>query len=112
MYAQEIPDYYLGYLMFYDQFSDDNCRWVVYDGLNRVRCPTRASAVDYINQRHNSTANDVLRLMTSARLHVDAALKDLDRASRFTSGPQKLLLERLSVRLRPFVVDLDNCIIQ
>lgn len=106
-----VPDYYLGFLIYYDDFDDDNCRWVVYDGANKVRCPTRRDAIDYIVSRKRISADDILKLMTSARISINRAMQELEKAATYTSGTQRLLLERLAVKLRPFLVDLDNCII-
>lgn len=53
--------------------------------------------------------NEAQRLTISARAYIQKALEQLDKAATKTST-NSLLLERLSVKLRPFVVDLDNLI--
>lgn len=110
-YATDLPDYYLGCLLYYDEDSEDNCRWVVYDGHNKIRCPTRSSAIDFIAQQRLDMSDEVVRLVVSARLFVNKASKQMHRAAQLATGPQQLLFEQLSVRLRPFVVELDNQIL-
>ena len=107
----DIPDYYLGCLLYYDDETDDNCRWVVYDGHNKIRCTSRQSAVDYITHLRLDRSEEVTRLLVSARLLVNKASEQLHRSATLVTGPQQLLFEQLSARLRPFVVELDNQIL-
>lgn len=102
-----IPDYVLGKLLFYDELTDNNCRWVVYDGAQKVRCATRRDALDYIQRRVTESSGEVQRLALSARVHIQKALEELDRAA-MKATEDSLVLARLSARLRPFVVELDN----
>lgn len=104
----DIPDYYLGKLLYYDDDSDDNCRWVVYDGQNKIRCPTRSAAIDYISQTSLSTNDETRRQLLSARLHLNRAMSALDKAADLSAGVEKLQYARLAVRLRPTLVDIDN----
>lgn len=93
--------------MYYDDRSDDNCRWVVYDGARKVRCATRKDALKYIQSTVLCNDSEAQRLVLSARVYINRALQQLDKAATMTAG-NSLVLARLSVRLRPFVVDLDN----
>lgn len=102
-----VPDYILGKLMYYDDHSDDNCRWVVYDGARKVRCATRKDALKYIQSTVLCNDSEAQRLVLSARVYINRALQQLDKAATMTAG-NSLVLARLSARLRPFVVDLDN----
>lgn len=104
----DVPDYYLGKLLYYDDDSDDNCRWVVYDGYNKIRCPTRSAAIDYISKTSLSTNDETRRQLLSARLHLNRAMMALDKAADQSAGVEKLQYARLAVRLRPTLVDIDN----
>ena len=107
-----LPDYYLGYLLYYDDQSDDNCRWVVYDGTNKIRCPSRTAAINYITTTRNAISKEeIARPLTSSRLHLQHAINDLITVTRLTTGPTKMVTERLSSRLRPFLIELDNLIL-
>lgn len=104
----DIPDYYLGCLIYFDEFSEDNCRWVVFDGHSKIRCTSRKSAIEYITTHKMNKDDETRRYLFSARLHINHAHEDLDRAARLAMGADRLIFEQLSVKLRPFLVDLDN----
>lgn len=107
--SNEIPDYYLGMLVFYDEFSDDNCKWVVYDGMNKIRCPTRRDAMNYIAERKTKDLTpDIFGRIIDARISLNRTIELLDTAAQLSGGLEKTLLERLAVRLRPVLVEIDN----
>lgn len=108
----ELPDYYLGFLIFFDELSDNACKWVVYDGTSRVRCPTRTEAVNYITDRYNqrNSANLSSRII-DARISLNHAINQLDAAAAACTGLEQLHLARLAVRLKPVLVDIDNILI-
>ena len=103
-----LTDYYFGMLLYYDFDSDDNCKWVVYDGQSKVRCPTRKDALNYICKQALSEPDEGARLLLSARMRINDAILELDKAATYQAGASRLLLERLAVRLRPVLVELDN----
>lgn len=108
----QLPDYYLGFLIFYDELNQDSCKWVVYDGTSRVRCPTRASAVDYITDRYNARRGASIQTqIIDARISLNHAISQLDAAANASGGVEKLHLQRLAVRLKPVLVDIDNIIL-
>lgn len=103
-----IPDYYLGCLLYYDDTSDDNCKWVVYDGHSKIRCYTRKDAIDYITESKLNVDDDIRRRLVSARLHINNAHRQLQQAADLAVGAQKLVYDRLSVKLKPLLVEIDN----
>ena len=104
-----LPDYYLGFLIFFDEFSEDACKWVVYDGTSRVRCPTRMSAVDYITECCNQRSGHCFKSrIIDARISLNHAIEQLDAAANELGGFEKFHLQRLAVRLKPVLVDIDN----
>lgn len=104
-----LPDYYLGFLIIFDKFSEDACKWVVYDGSSRVRCPTRTSAIDYITERYKLRSGLCFKSrIIDARISLNHAIKQLDAAANELDGVEKFHLQRLAVRLKPVLVDIDN----
>lgn len=95
-------------LLYYDLDGEDNCRWVVYNGETKVRCPTRRDALDYIMTAARNTDQKSAQLVLDARLRLATAINSLDKAATYETGAQRLLLERLAVRLKPVLVELDN----
>jgi len=104
----ELPDYYHGRLIVYEPLSTDKCRWVVYDGCSKVRCYTRTEAVDYIDGKVMNTSDETTQRIARARYFQLKAVRELDLAAQSATGADRLLMERLSVRLRPFIVEIDN----
>lgn len=93
----------------FDEFSEDACKWVVYDGSSRVRCPTRASAVDYITDRYNARRGaGIQSQLIDARISLNHAITQLDAAANELGGVERFHLQRLAVRLKPVLVDIDN----
>lgn len=110
--STDLPDYYLGCLLYYDADGEDNCRWVVYDGANRIRCYTRREAMDYISTHRLDNDELTMRYLVDARISVQHACEALQRAANnMHAGTDKLRLEKLSVNLRPIIVDLDNLLL-
>lgn len=106
------PDYYLGFLIFYDELNQDACKWVVYDGTSRVRCPTRASAVNYITDRYNARRGAGIQThVIDARISLNHAITQLDAAANMCGGVEMLHLQRLAARLKPVLVDIDSIIL-
>lgn len=109
----ELPDYYMGFLIFYDEFSDDKCKWVLYDGSARVRCPTRKDAMNYITERKvENSATAITSRIIDARISLNRAIRQLDAAACVVGGLEKLQLERLAVKLKPVLVEIDNIVIK
>lgn len=107
----DLPDYYLGCLLYYDDESGDNCRWTVYDGFNYVKCATKRDALDYIAGLRRNDTSESRRLLVGARMDVNTAMTRLDKAALFSEPARRLQLQRLAVMLRPVLVDLDNIIL-
>lgn len=111
--SSDIPDYYLGMLIFYDEFAADNCKWVVFDGASKVRCPSRKEAIHYITTRHSQrTGLNLDQRLIDARIALQHAHQQLLEAAHEASALDQLLLERLAVRLRPVLVEIDNITIK
>lgn len=106
--TEDFPDYYFGMLLYYDLDGTDNCRWVVYNGDKKVRCPTRRDALDYIMSAAKNTSETGARLILDARMSLNRAINALDKAASYETGTQRLLLERLTVKIKPVLVELDN----
>ena len=109
----ELPDYYMGFPIFYDEFSGGKCKSGGYDGSARVRCPTRKDAMNYISERKvENTAPAITSRIIDARISLNRAISQLDAAACVVGGLEKLQLERLAVKLKPVLVEIDNIVIK
>ena len=107
MYS-DLPDYYLGKLLYFDDCTDDNCRWVVYDGHSKVRCATRRDAIDYIQSHSLVDHTETMRRMIYARTLLARAMMMIDAAADRETAATQLLLRRLAVTIRPIIIEIDN----
>lgn len=105
-----LPDYYLGRLIVFEEMSEDNCKWVVYDGHNRVRCPSRASAVDYISSIVKETDDRTRLLVSRASYFAAKARETLEAAANSCSDPTTaLLLRQRAVEATRLRLNCDIC---
>ena len=107
----DVPDYYLGKLIVHEPLASDACKWVVYDGNSKVRCVSRASAIDYINSRNYGMNKESIRLTARARYHCNKACNLLQDAASYAGSEDRLLLEYISVQFKPILVMVDNFLI-
>lgn len=96
----ELPEYFLGRLIYFDDLSGDQMKWVVYDGRQKVRCVSRKSAEEYCRQMvakvHPAVNEKLWRIIE----HIDTAWQELDKAAQFYPVDARLELERKSLELR------------
>lgn len=72
---------------------------------------SRDSAVEFIARNYREDSTRAHTLLVAARMHLQAAHNDLNKAAAETTGPKKLCIEQTSARLRPYIVALDNLIL-
>lgn len=106
-----LPDYYLGMLIDYDAMSSDNCKWVVYDGNKKVRCPTRKDACNYIASRAHDFNDESLATLIYTRILLNKVIMLLDEVANVSEPLNRLRLQKTAVNLRPTLVELDNIIL-
>ena len=108
----ELPDYYLGHLIFYDNGDDDAMRWVVYDGRTKVRCISKAAAEKYISEKVADISETEIYETMIAHHHLKRAWKALNKAANDSKVEDKLWLELKSVEVRRIAAQIDTFISQ
>lgn len=108
----ELPDYYLGHLIFYDDGEDDAMRWVVYDGRTKVRCISKAAAEKYISEKVATISDVELNHTMIAHHHLTRAWKALDKEANDSEVEDKIWLELVSVEIRKIADKIDIFISQ
>lgn len=108
-----IPDYYLGYILYYDGTGKDNCRWVVYDGQTRVRCVTRSSAIAYIKDMviTKTTDDDLYMMLLDARMSFARAMHCLTNSTKRLAGVESLRINAVAAKIKPVLTEIDNIIL-
>lgn len=80
--------------------------------MTRVRCATRRDAIDYITSSTLAVSSHAYNCAVSARIQLNNAINDLDRAAIHQDVLNRIILQRLAVRLRPYLVEIDNLILK
>ena len=105
----KLPDFYLNSLIFEDSLGEDNCKWVVYDGLCRQRFPTRSAAITWIENHKTLLPAARSRIQRIAN-RINAAWISLDSEAEELPDLEKTILERISLALRQTNESLETFI--
>lgn len=108
----ELPDYYLGRLIYYDDLGDDNCRWIIYDGVNTIRFPSRAAAERYCIEVSLKISDDSIQNLMRSYEYMRRSYLILDKAAQLSPANHRLLLESIALKVRLMADKLDSIIAQ
>lgn len=108
----EVPDYYMGRLIINDDNPDETMHWVVYDGLQRVRCISRAAAIRYCQERALDVTDDALQGLMLAFDKLRNGYMQLDRLASMVPAVDRPTIETISVNIRRVTDQLDTYIAQ
>lgn len=112
MRADEPPSYFRGHVYYYDSWSDDNCRWVLYDGKNKIRFVTRKSLEDYVIEQQAKTPERAVSLLMRAHARAQRSYLDLDDAAAQLDGNYRVNLQAIALNLRKLTDNIDTIISQ
>lgn len=107
----ELPDYYCGRLILKDNQSDDNCRWIVYDGRQYIRCVSKTAAYRLAAEQANAT-NDTAIYHLMAAQHAASRASEAAQRAADESAEIRIQCEEISVKLRLLADKLDTIISQ
>lgn len=108
----ELPDYFLGRLIYFEDTPNENMKWVVYDGRTKVRCISRTAAENCIRQQVATTSKEQISHLMVGHHFLQRAWKAIDRAAQESDINDRLWLERKSVEVRAMGAALDLLISQ
>lgn len=110
---KSLPDYIGGRLLFYDEFSDDNMRYVVYDGYRKIRFISRKAAEKWIMEQVTGGSQECVECAMIAQMHLDRAWRALHNASNHANNADlKIQFESYSVNTRRICDETDKIISQ
>lgn len=107
-----IPDYYLGCLIFYDEFTDDNMRWVCYDGRQRYRCVSRAAAMQMAAELSKLVTTEGIGHLMLSHHFLTRAWQAMDKAAAESDIETRLWLELKAVETHKLADAIDLLISQ
>lgn len=108
----DLPDYYMGRLIIHDEDSDDNMRWIVYDGLTQVRCVSKTAAMMYIQEHALKVNDDALHYLYIEHDRLRRSYMHLDDIAAMLPAADRPTIEAISVNLRKIADSLDTYLAQ
>lgn len=108
----ELPDYIHGRLLFQDLSDEDNCKWIVYDGVTFYRCPTRRAAEKLAEEQATRLMGDTAGLKVASH-HLTRASQELERIiNKEPDTELRVYLDALRLGIRKIDFKLDTIIKQ
>lgn len=108
----ELPDYFLGCLIFRDDDGGDNMRWICYDGRTKYRCATRSAAEACARNIRGMATDEQVGHLTSAFHFLTRAWRAMDKAAAESDVETRLWLELKAVETRKLADAIDTLIAQ
>lgn len=107
-----LPDYAFGRLIYCDDVSDDNMRWIVYDGRTHVRCISKKAAYRFAAQQANAVGTEAINFLMVGHHHLTRGYNAIDRAAPIMPVEVKLELEAIALTVRRLADKIDLIIAQ
>lgn len=108
----ELPDYIHGRLLFQDLSDEDNCKWIVYDGVTFYRCPSRRAAEKLAEEQASRLMGDTAGLKVASH-HLTRASQELERIiNKEPDTELRVYLDALRLGIRKIDFKLDTIIKQ
>ena len=107
-----LPDYYLGCLIYWEEQGEDTMRWICYDGRTKYRCATRAAAENCARQIRLSATDEECGHLMLAQHFLTRAWRTLDKAAAASDIETRLWLELKAVETRKLADAVDTLLSQ
>lgn len=108
----ELPDYFLGCLIYHDDREGNTMRWICYDGRTKYRCATRASAEACARRIAGYATDEQIGHLITAYHFLTRAWRTIDKAAAESDVNTRLWLELKAVEVRKLADAIDTLISQ
>lgn len=108
----ELPDYYLGCLIYHDDEEDNAMRWICYDGRTKYRCATRSAAEACARKITRLATDEQIGHLTTSFHFLTRAWRAIDKAAAESDVNTRLWLELKAVEVRKLADAIDTLISQ
>ena len=100
--ASELPDFVCGRLIYYDSnpLHRETMRWVVYDGIKKVRCSTKQSAISYAVSQANRFNHEHLIDLANSIAMIRQGIAKAEKVANAQPADVRQRIERLTLQLR------------
>lgn len=109
---KELPDYFLGCLIYYDDTPDNSMKWICYDGRQKYRCISRQAAENCARQLKNLVTQDGVGHLITAHHFLTRAYHAIDKAAAECDTETRLWLELQALDVRKLADAIDLLISQ
>lgn len=106
--SNDLPEYYLGRLIMYEPLARDACKWVVYDGVRKVRCASRQSALSYCEENSVNIPYKLQEGLTAAYTRIMHAVGKLEAVGERYGGEKSAYIQHLALQLRLLADRVDT----
>lgn len=106
-----IPDYFAGRLIYFDDISPETMKWVVYDGHKKVRFTTRKAAERWCAAESLKVHSEVIDRLMVAYLYADKSKQALEAAASF-ANELRAEIEFYALEIRKIADKIDTIIAQ
>lgn len=103
-----LPDYYFGQLIYFDEFGEDNCRWVIYDGTQKWRFPSKKAARKWAEEQKTDFPATPSARIARVRALIYEAMKTLDLEADNSKPLEAEILRKIALELRKVNETLIN----
>lgn len=104
---KDLPDFYLGCLIFYEDTPDNAMKWICYDGRQKYRCISRQAAESCARQLYKLTTKEGVGHLFTAHHFLTRAYKAIDKAAAESDIETRLWLELKAVEVRKLADAID-----
>lgn len=106
--ATNLPDYYFGQLIYFDEFGEDSCRWVIYDGLRKWRFPSKKAAMRWAESQKIDFPKTPSARLERARALLDEARDTIDREADNAKPLEAEILRKIAFEVRKISDTISN----
>ncbi len=110
--SDDLPDYAFGRLIYRDDVSDDNMRWIVYDGRQYVRCISKKAAYQFAAEQANAVGSEAIHFLMVGHHHLTRGYNAIDRGAAMMPVELKIECEAIALAVRRLADKIDSIIAQ
>lgn len=108
---KNLPDYFAGRLIYFDDISPETMKWVVYDGHKKVRFTSRKAAERWCAAESMKIHSEVIDRLMVAYLYADKSKQALEAAASF-ANELRAEIEFYALEIRKIGDKIDTMIAQ
>lgn len=110
--GDDLPDYAFGRLIYRDDVTHDNMRWIVYDGRQYVRCISKKAAYHLAATQANAIGAEPIHFLMVGHHHLTRGFNAIDKGASIMPVELKIECEAIALQVRRLADKIDSIIAQ